>query len=235
MLGSIFGQEARVIEQKEAQGESLTAPESAYLGRYAKAKEDGLHNIYEYASMEYLDVYVATSMRAPEDFYSINRFVEALFDPTYERLDLTKVSFFDPTQKFHDDRILTGLLEAMMLRRAQCTVYLAQEQDTLGKDSELASTLAQGKPVIVYLPKIDDPEKFKNDVKADLEMALGDQLGEDASPSAEERTFNRFADRFQKVLPDTWLQMEFVDGITSRSQFEEALDEIGRASCRERV
>lgn len=29
----------------------------------------------------------------------------------------------------------------------------AQESDTLGKDSELASTLAQGKPVIAYIPQ----------------------------------------------------------------------------------
>jgi hypothetical protein len=31
-----------------------------------------------------------------------------------------------------------------------------QETDTLGKDSELASTLAQGKPVIAYLPLLTD-------------------------------------------------------------------------------
>lgn len=41
-----------------------------------------------------------------------------------------------------------------MLKRAACTLYLAQETDTLGKDSELASTLAQGKPVIAYVPKV---------------------------------------------------------------------------------
>jgi hypothetical protein len=31
---------------------------------------------------------------------------------------------------------------------------MAQESDTLGKDSELAATLAQGKPVIAYVPRI---------------------------------------------------------------------------------
>ena len=40
-----------------------------------------------------------------------------------------------------------------MLKRAKCTVYFAQETDTFGKDSELASTLAQGKPVIAFVPK----------------------------------------------------------------------------------
>ena len=39
-----------------------------------------------------------------------------------------------------------------MLKRARCTLYLAQESDTLGEDSELASTLAQGKPVIAFVP-----------------------------------------------------------------------------------
>ena len=40
-----------------------------------------------------------------------------------------------------------------LLRRAQCTIYMVQEGDTLGKDSELAATLAQGKPVIAYIPR----------------------------------------------------------------------------------
>src|SRR5207249_585684 len=38
---------------------------------------------------------------------------------------------------------------------AQCTVYSVQDTDTLGKDSELAATLAQGKPVIAFVPTID--------------------------------------------------------------------------------
>jgi hypothetical protein len=46
-----------------------------------------------------------------------------------------------------------------MLRRARCTVYCAQTTETLGKDSELAVTLAQGKPVIVYVPKIKGNKK----------------------------------------------------------------------------
>src|ERR1035437_5855288 len=45
-----------------------------------------------------------------------------------------------------------------MLKRAKCTLYLAQESDTLGKDSELASTLAQGKPVIAYVPSPSNVE-----------------------------------------------------------------------------
>ena len=57
----------------------------------------------------------------------------------------------DAVLKYCEDRIDKGLSEALMLKRAKCTLFLAQESDTLGKDSELASTLAQGKPVIAYV------------------------------------------------------------------------------------
>ncbi len=39
-----------------------------------------------------------------------------------------------------------------MLRRASVTIYSAGAEDTMGKDCELAATLTQGKPVIVYVP-----------------------------------------------------------------------------------
>ena len=38
-----------------------------------------------------------------------------------------------------------------MLRRASVTIYMTQDIDTLGKDSELAATLAQGNIVIAYV------------------------------------------------------------------------------------
>src|SRR4029078_1006660 len=60
--------------------------------------------------------------------------------------------WFDPTQSYDENIIDKGILEGLMLKRAKCTIYMAQESDTLGKDSELASTLAQGKPVIAYIP-----------------------------------------------------------------------------------
>lgn len=45
-----------------------------------------------------------------------------------------------------------------MLRRAECTIYMAQKSDTFGKDSEASVALGQGKPVIVYVPKLAFPE-----------------------------------------------------------------------------
>ena len=61
--------------------------------------------------------------------------------------------FFDPTQSYMSNRVNKGLVESLMLKRAKCTVYSVQDTDTLGKDSELAATLAQGKPVIAYVPE----------------------------------------------------------------------------------
>ncbi len=45
----------------------------------------------------------------------------------------------------------------LMLRRASVTIYVAGATETLGKDSELAATLAQGKAVIVYIPRGEIP------------------------------------------------------------------------------
>jgi len=116
--------------------------------------EVALQNQTAYLASDHLDVYVATSMRARHEFISVGRTVREIFnDPAIKQLNLR---WFDPTQAYCRNRIDKGLAEALMLRRAICTIYLAQETDTLGKDSELASTLAQGKPVIAYVPEVDD-------------------------------------------------------------------------------
>jgi len=59
-----------------------------------------------------------------------------------------------------------------MLKRAKCTIYMVQESDTLGKDSELASTLAQKKPVIAFIPKYDISEIEKSIEKCELDELL---------------------------------------------------------------
>ena len=107
-----------------------------------------------YLASDHLDVYVATSMRQRHEFSAIKRLTEDIFG--HESLRDLQIRWFDPTQAYCADRIDKGLSEALMLRRAACTIYLAQESDTLGKDSELASTLAQGKPVVAFVPKATD-------------------------------------------------------------------------------
>src|SRR5271167_2370468 len=71
------------------------------------------------------------------------------------------IRYFDPTQSYTKERVDKGLVESLMIKRARCTVYSVQDSDTLGKDSELAATLAQGKPVIAYVPRIDVEERVQ--------------------------------------------------------------------------
>lgn len=124
--------------------------------RLNEVRQIGVANLQVYLCSDEMDVYVATSMRDIEDFYFVGTVTKRLFEKP-ELADL-KLRYFDPTQSFCEDRIEKGLVESLMLRRAKCTVYCAQTTETLGKDSELAVTLAQGKPVIVYVPQIRDNE-----------------------------------------------------------------------------
>jgi hypothetical protein len=64
--------------------------------------------------------------------------------------------YFNPTQSWISDRVAKGLVEALMLKRADICIYMAQQKDTFGKDSEASVTLGQGKSVIVYVPKLVD-------------------------------------------------------------------------------
>ena len=106
-----------------------------------------------YLTWDHMDVYFATSMRKRWEFEDLFDFVNSLMaDPALSALNLRH---FDPTQAFTKDRVDKGLVESLMLKRAKCTVYSVQDTDTLGKDSELAATLAQGKPVIAYVPAIN--------------------------------------------------------------------------------
>jgi hypothetical protein len=119
-----------------------------------KAREDGLQNARTYMAAQKLDVYVATSMREPLHFTTNWAFVQSLF----HRGNLAEwnMRYFDPTQAFLEDRIQKGLLECLMIKRSRLTVYNAQEADTFGKDAEAGVTLAQGKPVIVYVARLFD-------------------------------------------------------------------------------
>ena len=103
-----------------------------------------------------LDIYVATSMRHRWEYEEVFDFTRDLFNSSI--LTTLNLRYFDPTQSKCRTSRDKGLLEGLMLKRAHCTIYMAQETDTLGKDSELASTLAQGKPVIAYVPSIKAEE-----------------------------------------------------------------------------
>lgn len=126
------------------------------LARMQTTQETAMRNLARYLAADFLDLYVATSMRSDADFVSVNHFVRTLFK--HERIRPLKLRFFNPTQSWIDDRIAKGLVEALMLRRADVTIYMAQKSDTFGKDSEASVALGQGKPVIVYVPKLILPD-----------------------------------------------------------------------------
>lgn len=110
-----------------------------------------------YLTWDHMDVYFATSMRKAWEYKDLYGFIERLM--ASEEIRDLDLRFFDPTQAYTDNRVNKGLVEALMLKRARCTVYSVQDTDTLGKDSELASTLAQGKPVIAYIPDLNVEER----------------------------------------------------------------------------
>lgn len=126
--------------------------------------EIGESNQIVYLSSDHLDVYVATSMRLKHEFLYVNKVVNQIFN--HKSLKKLNLRYFDPTQAYCKNRIDKGLSEALMLKTALCTIYLAQESETFGKDSELASTLAQGKAVIAFVPHGD--KIFVDELISDL-------------------------------------------------------------------
>lgn len=125
--------------------------------QFVAAQEIASRNTDVYLTWDHLDVYVATSMRNKWEYEEVFDFTSDLF--SRPQLMQLKLRHFDPTQSKCDTSRDKGLLEGLMLKRASCTIYMAQETDTLGKDSELATTLAQGKPVIAYIPTVN-PDSF---------------------------------------------------------------------------
>ena len=86
-----------------------------------------------YLTWDHMDVYFATSMRKAWEYMDLYDSIEQLTG-SEEFRDLG-VRYFDPTQAYTDNRINKGLVEALMLKRARCTVYSVEDTDTLGKDS----------------------------------------------------------------------------------------------------
>jgi len=173
--------------------------DSANKNDVMAARKVGRQNFDTYLTWDYLDVYVATSMRRPFEFQAVNQLCREVFGST--ELQSIGVRYFDPTLNFHEDSIAKSLIEGLMLKRAKCTLYLAQESDTMGKDSELAATLAQGKPVIAYVPQVDDmPKRCKQlrgktlDELMVLAKVVEDSVGEEDSES-----FSKYAEEMSRI------------------------------------
>ena len=133
-----------------------------------------LDNTDIYLTWDYLDLYFATSMREKWEYEETYDFIEQLFcenkDTTEKELDLNKLNlrYFNPTQSICNNPRNKGLIEGLMLKRGRVTIYMGQETDTLGKDSELAATLAQKNPVIAFYPLIDENNYWKEIEKRPL-------------------------------------------------------------------
>ena len=156
-LGYVVQREIEAaLKKNPADQEALAAQASS-----KRVQAAGIRNHQAYLVSDHLDVYIATSMRRRHEYAEVSEFANRLFSE--DKLKSLGLRWFDPTQAYCTERIDKGLAEALMLKRAKCTVYLAQESDTLGKDSELASTLAQGKPVIAFVPS-PTPEDIKASV-----------------------------------------------------------------------
>lgn len=163
-LGSWIKKPEDIIRQLRSRAKPISAIQKVarnklhYLGfltedetkEIKQIRNRGKYNTRVFLTSDYMDVYVATSMRKQYDFQNVFDLCSYVFsEPKIKMLNLR---YFDPTQSFHENRVAKGLIEGLMLKRAKCTIYAAQEIDSFGKDSELAATLAQGKPVIAYVP-----------------------------------------------------------------------------------
>jgi transcriptional regulator with XRE-family HTH domain len=149
LFSPLFAPDADLLEREAAR---LAPKSEVEVARIGDTQRTAQRNLAQYLSADYMDVYVATSMRTNADFVSVNQFVNTLFQsPEVSHL---KLRYFNPTQSWIDDRVAKGLVEALMLRRAAATIYMAQKGDTFGKDSEASVSLGQGRPVIVYVPKL---------------------------------------------------------------------------------
>lgn len=160
------------LDQLQKEIERLSPKDKNEIEEIKKYQGIAYKNLAQYLTADFMDVYVATSMRSDADFISVNQFVTSLFEqPEIKNFQLR---YFNPTQSWIEDRVAKGLVEALMLKRSQLCIYMAQKEDTFGKDSEASVSLGQGKPVIVYVPKLKfedleiDTEEFGSLNKADL-------------------------------------------------------------------
>jgi hypothetical protein len=189
--------------------------------------EQGLYNQEVYLCSDHMDVYIATSMREAHEYAQVSAWTKEIFES--EEIAGLNARWFDPTQAYCVDRIDKGLAEALMLKRARCTVYFAQESDTLGKDSELASTLAQGKPVIAYIPSggesyVSELEKILLKVQPDVpkKQAMLKQLQLAKAPIAwEDRQVRQWLDDIQ-AADESAIRAMLVD--VTKSQYDKRAD-----------
>jgi len=147
-LFQLMYEDATAVIHDEA---SVVALYDGQWQAFARARNTALENTRIYLSAcSDLDVYVATSMRTRDDFREMAATCDRIF--TSAALAAFNIRYFDPTlsaAKHHEDK---GLIECLMVKAAKLLLYFAQHKESLGKVSEYAMALSQGKPVIVLCP-----------------------------------------------------------------------------------
>ena len=198
------------IVEKKIKKELENNPENQKIKKQKeemeRCRQIGRENHDAYLVSDHMDVYIATSMREPHEFSEVSEFVEKLFED--KSLKHLKLRYFDPTQAYCKDRIDKGLVEGLMIKRSRCTIYHVQESDTFGKDSELASTLAQGKPVIAYIREIPELEIFKDHTLKEIQKNYPN-----------EPVHQVLLKQLQRYYPEgAWENQEIRDWVENKSQ-----------------
>lgn len=143
------------FQERVSSSDDIARLVDALRTRWQEVHEKALLNTDHYLSLcPELDVYVATSMRAPQDFRETGEVCERIFNAT--ELEGLYLRWFDPTKsacRGHEDK---GLVECLMVALAQAVLYFAGTRATWGKDAEAAMALSRGTPVIILCP--DTPE-----------------------------------------------------------------------------
>jgi len=173
-LGYIVEEQLRQERKQLSKSGRSTSEIDARIERMKEIRSKGMRNHETYLISDHIDVYIATSMRYRHEFVAVSNFIRKLFG--HEKLQKLNLRWYDPTQVYCRERIDKGLGEGLMLKRAKCTIYHAQESDTFGKDSELATTLAQGKPVICFVPNLEDKKDFTKWIENVLKLDNVDAL-----------------------------------------------------------
>lgn len=172
------------------------------ITKVEKLKEIGKRNQEHYLrNIESIDVYVATSMRNDEEYLDMYNFVQSTFSD--ENIKTLNLRHFDPTLCYCDSRIDKGIIECLLVRSTKVTIYCAQEGDTFGKDSELAATMSQGKPVIVYVPTAK---------KSDFDIDILDSNEQMVKLKEKEKKLEARAKTFKDFHP-LGLQVGLYDGV----------------------
>ena len=224
---------ARARKEKSQFSRKELAQFKNELVRMAKqvkdAQKQALANTNIYLTWDCTDIYVATSMRNKWEYEETYDFLGDVFhDPRLKKLN---IRYFDPTQSICSNPRDKGLLEGLMLKKAVCAIYLAQESDTMGKDSELAATLAQGKAVIAYVPKYNVDEYSSKIAtyplsffKKRLHVLDAEEIFEDSECveklKAYDKAFDKRTEQFLKELDNYRTKQPFSLWFKKEEQFK---------------